>query len=632
MKKILAMLLAFTMMIAMAMPAFAASSTPVTSGKQEDTEGSIVINAVDPSVTYKIYKILELETFDTEYGAYAYKVADGWEDFFNSVAAKKYVMVEANTDLVKWIWDATNVTDDDPIKTLDDASADFAKKAMAYAKEKTLSPTMSSTPNANAVVGNTLGDMVLGAGENNKITGTFGPVVLGYYLVDSTMGVLCGLTSTDPIGYVNAKNGIPTIDKQVMEDSTGQWGASNTADIGQMVEYRVTVNVHAGAENYVLHDCMESGLSLKLSSTPNNINIDGSKKLYTTNQFSDQAMKNAYQGIWKIEHVVPGVTETPTLVPAKYYTIYLKDSSQKNNDYDPAEKEDEESYDPADSVVVDDSKLCGECSFEIHFTEEFNEHLKMNDKIIIHYNAMLKRTAEIASQTNDNIAWLGFGEGNKTTKDTVKTSTFEFDLVKTNEANRLLDGAEFRMYTTSSGYDTEVEFVILEAEAYNSSTHSKPLTWREITKDSNGVVISDTNKTIMFDCDGDGDEEKIGRIISYRRAREDETGIPLVVNNGIVRVKGMDNGTYWLEETNHPDGYNMLTTRQNFTIADENLYASITGDRYTAGSAVRVQNNTGAVLPETGGAGTVMFITCGMIVVLGAGVLLVTKKRMNMIK
>ena len=120
--------------------------------------------------------------------------------------------------------------------------------------------------------------------------------------------------------------------------------------------------------------------------------------------------------------------------------------------------------------------------------------------------------------------------------------------------------------------------------------------------------------------------------VTYRRARADEIGIDIVVKDGKVRVVGFDNGTYYLEETEAPDGYNKLSARQKFIISDGNLDATFNGEIYSTGSGVHVVNKTGSMLPETGGIGTVLFITFGAIVVLAAGVLLVTKKRMAMIK
>ena len=118
----------------------------------------------------------------------------------------------------------------------------------------------------------------------------------------------------------------------------------------------------------------------------------------------------------------------------------------------------------------------------------------------------------------------------------------------------------------------------------------------------------------------------------YRRAREGEAGDEVIILNGKVRIIGFDNGTYWLQEEEAPEGYSKITARQRFIISDNNLDAIVTDGIVSTNSGVQVVNYTGTMLPETGAAGTTMFITCGMIVVLAAGVLLVTKKRMSMIK
>jgi len=104
------------------------------------------------------------------------------------------------------------------------------------------------------------------------------------------------------------------------------------------------------------------------------------------------------------------------------------------------------------------------------------------------------------------------------------------------------------------------------------------------------------------------------------------------VKDGKVTVVGFDNGVYYLEETVAPAGYNMLTARKEFTIADANLDSVFNDGIYSSGSGVHVVNKTGSMLPETGATGTVIFIAVGVLVVLAAGVLLVTKKRMAMIE
>ena len=120
--------------------------------------------------------------------------------------------------------------------------------------------------------------------------------------------------------------------------------------------------------------------------------------------------------------------------------------------------------------------------------------------------------------------------------------------------------------------------------------------------------------------------------VTYRSAREDETGVSIVVKDGMVRVVGLDNGTYYLEETIAPAGYNKLTARHKFIISDGNLDAIFNDGVFSTGSGVHVVNKTGSMLPETGGLGTTLFVVFGGIAALGAGIVLFAKKRLSQIE
>ena len=498
-KKAASILLTLAMILTMTVTSFAAET------------GSITINGVSDGNTYEIYQLLDLESYNKTTGAYSYKATDAWKAFFDSDTAKQFFSTDAD-GYVTWTWTGPMVNpynSNETITAETEATAIFARLALDYAKgtdpeHPVVSPVKSSENDGEFVI--------------TEDSGKFTNLNLGYYLVDSSVGALCGLTTTNPDASVNAKNGQPTIDKQVKEDSTEQWGDSNTADVGQTVEFRATINVHAGAENYVLHDNMSAGLT--------------------------------FQGVSKIEHVIPG-KETHVTDPAKY-------------------------------TVVTEGLTDG-CTFEVRFTKAFCDSLEANDKVIVYYNAMLNRNAIVAGDGNPNEVWLDYGEGNHSTHDTTTTKTFGIDIVKTDSQNTLIDGAQFKIYDAATG-GNEVPVVLMD----------------------------------------DG--------VTYRRARTDETGVEIVVKDGMVRVVGFDNGTYYLEETVAPDGYNKLTTRQKFIIGDANLDATFNDGVFSTNSGVHVVNKTGSILPETGGMGTVMFITCGSVLVMAAGVLLVTKKRMSMIE
>ena len=174
----------------------------------------------------------------------------------------------------------------------------------------------------------------------------------------------------------------------------------------------------------------------------------------------------------------------------------------------------------------------------------------------------------------------GENDYNKTAESVTTTYTYAFDIVKTDSQNILLDGAKFRIY------DAETE-------------------GNEVK-----VVLMDDGK-------------------SYRRARADEDGVDIAVTGGKMRVNGLDNGTYYLEETEAPKGYNKLSGRQRFIINNANLEAIFNGETYSTGSGVHVVNKTGSMLPETGGIGTTIFYAAGGILVAAAIVLLITRKRVN---
>lgn len=102
--------------------------------------------------------------------------------------------------------------------------------------------------------------------------------------------------------------------------------------------------------------------------------------------------------------------------------------------------------------------------------------------------------------------------------------------------------------------------------------------------------------------------------------------------DGAARFDGLQAGTYYLEETVAPAGYNQLT--KDITIVlNKDGSATIDSASSTLGAdhslTAGVANSTGTMLPETGGIGTVIFVALGALAVICAGVFLVTNKRMS---
>ena len=494
-KKFASLLLALVMAFALATTAFAAGEP-----------GSITINDAVVGQTYSVYQILDLESYNASANAYTYKATTAWSGFINSSAIKGvYVDVDAQ-GYVTWHKNLTcesteeGHTHTDACYTVADAAA-FAKAAQKYAKDNSITNQGSVTATTATV--------------------SFTGLDLGYYLVDTTLGTLCSLNTTKPAVVMEEKNEVPTNVKTVEEDSTGNYGEKNDADIGQTVNFKSTITAQAGAENYVFHDKMSTGLTY------------GS---------------------------VTGITLNGVAVDASNYTVTA-----------PAADGD---------------------TFDVTFTQAFCDTLNADDQIVISYTAVLNENAVIAGAGNPNESKLSYGEINETTgkpsgttppSQTV-TYTWDVDVLKyakDGETETPLAGAKFTLSKSTDG--------------------SNPI-----------ALVSKGNNV-------------------YRVAKTGETGTVTEITTdatGKFTIQGLDADTYYLTETTAPAGYNKLSAPVTITIGANGVVNGTT-EAPQGVDEVKILNQSGTELPSTGGMGTTIFYVLGSVLVLGAVVLLVTKKRMS---
>ena len=233
-KKLMALLAALTLALAMAVSAFAESGTASSS------KGTITIDNAVTGTTYKAYRIFDLESYDTEKNAYSYKLNPAWSGFTaysttidgNTVSAADFFSVNS-AGYIEWK-DAKK-----------DAGADFAKLAKAFADANNIECDKTETATGTTV--------------------KFTDLTLGYYLVDTSLGSLCSLNTTAPSVKIQEKNSDTTIEKKIV--ITGDEKVdSNSAGIGDTVNFSITITVKDGApKDYVLHDKL-SGLKFDSAS------------------------------------------------------------------------------------------------------------------------------------------------------------------------------------------------------------------------------------------------------------------------------------------------------------------------------------------------------------------------------
>lgn len=238
-----------------------------------------------------------------------------------------------------------------------------------------------------------------------------------------------------------------------------------------------------------------------------------------------------------------------------------------------------------DYIITVDSNLN---KFDIDFTKYTDQHTNEEYKIVVVYNAILQSDAVIGNSGNLNKTWLTYGDKNtESNKSETITKTFEMNVLK--------------FYKDKKNSDTETGL------AGAKFTLSKKSDGTELIK----LIDKGSN--------------------TYRVAKTDETNTITEVitpDDGRFTIQGLGAGTYYLTETKQPDGYNKLAKPVKVEIKDngdiyvDNSTTANTGD-------VKVENKTGTVLPSTGGAGTTMIYLIGGALVLGSGVVLVTKRRVK---
>lgn len=527
MKKLLSLVLA--MMLVLAMGSTAMASQPI-SGNSENQRGKLTVDNAIPGQTYTVYKILDLESYNSANGAYLYKVANGWEDFVKGDVGSKYLTVDTE-GYVTW-----------NRRVSDEKAAEFAKEALDYAKKKNdegIDLAVKSVKAPEAAEG------------SDTVTVTFDNLDLGYYLLDSTTGALCSLDTTNPDRTIAEKNEKPTIEKEVEQPS---------ASIGDVIDYVIKVKIAAGAENYVIHDKMSEGLTFNGEDTIE-VKVLSKETVENLDPNDKEAVKNAV-GIEGF--AAPGD-----------YTIATSVKHESVTD-----------------------------TFDITITEAGEAKLPAGGMIVVTYKATINADALEFDEVN-NKATLDYGDENHTTTTEtpeVPTKFIDVNILKFAEVNGTetgLAGAEFTLSKNEDGSDP-ISFVDLTNGSYRVAT--------------------------------DEDETTTTTVVS-----------PAGDNIGNIKLDGLGAGVYYLKEEKAPDGYNLLkepvkiviTETKDDTTGETTLSVQISelngegNEVLVPANPVKVQNMTGAELPSTGGIGTTIFYVLGGILVVGAGIMLVVKKRMS---
>ena len=417
MKKLLSILLALVMILSLAATAFAADDTTGgeggTSGEtatpnkgDNNNNGTLTINNTIAGIEYKIWQIFVLESYDADADAYSYTVHPNWKGFVEEYPNS--TRVNANG-------------------YVENFSAYYADEAVTYAEENNIAPADAKSSEGTSVV--------------------FSGLNLGYYVVDSSVGAVCALTTTDPNAVINEKNIEHKVVKQVWEDyndsdeTNDGWTNRNDASTGETVEFKATITISGPARDLVLHDTMDDGLTF------------GSVTKVTLNEAAEN------EGV---------VADTNYIV--------------KQNPVHAKEDDTTETH-----------------TFDVEFAKAFTDSLSHQDVITVYYTATLNDNA-VVEQREENKVYLSYINANDTTSSsatsTTTTWTWKLPVFKwtadDNHRRVGLAGATFTLYTLETEnadgtftHSGEIKLKLKEGET-NIYRVDPNGTVTEITTDSTG--------------------------------------------------------------------------------------------------------------------------------------------------
>ena len=256
------------------------------------------------------------------------------------------------------------------------------------------------------------------------------------------------------------------------------------------------------------------------------------------------------------------------------------------------------------------------CEDIIAAAKASNITLSASDKIVFEYTSTLNEEAVLGSTGNPNEMYIEFsnnpyGDGtSKTPNDKVIVFTYKVNVDKFAEKVEdgvALTGADFTLYK-------EVATAIKDAKTGAAIKAELAAKNKDIKA---SALIDDKYYIVVGNKSGDATGSTFG-------------------------FEGVDDGNYVLVETTIPAGYNAWDAVA-FTISakhdeksDNPELTSLTGGDLFTGDVdagildTDIENKSGTELPSTGGMGTTLFYIFGAILMVGAAVLLITKRRMSM--
>jgi LPXTG-motif cell wall-anchored protein len=288
--------------------------------------------------------------------------------------------------------------------------------------------------------------------------------------------------------------------------------------------------------------------------------------------------------------------------------------------------------------------------------------------IVVTYTAYLNNKASYGASSNENSVAFDYSNNpnheydgdepgtdddevtGKTPQSNTKTYVTTLVINKVDGDEKALAGATFEISGTTWNYvlETGEKFVASDYVAANGETVKEGVYYK--LKDGS-YTITEANENTTANYESTTTTYKLVTYTNVVKKAGDDVKLTVISDeNGKIELDGLKAGTYTVKETIAPSGYNLDTTERTLVVnwidptadsASDDIKkaggfsigtGSDTGfsmDETGAQFEITIQNQSGTTLPSTGGIGTTVFYVVGAILVCGAGITLVTRRRMG---
>ncbi len=618
-KKLVSVVLAVVMVLSMTCTAFAAPE-----------DYTITVHNSVPTKEYSAYKIFDA-TYNDD-GNVAYTIDSGSAWFETIDTSNVFTLTRQNDTTTYTVTVPEGVTEEAIILFLSGCNVPDGAEASAT-----------------------------GTGTGRDLTLTVGEC--GYYFVTTETGSVVSITTNTPTAVIVDKNTTPgNLEKDMVVTSQDGDDHTDSQAIGDNVEFIVKADVplYDGdnlVTDYEFTDTLTTGLTIELAAKDVTLSSDG--KYYLSESVIDEwvtigsandenvSLKlsdSRLVGTYYVE--LTGVQSTASGYTANGFYLYYETWNRVN--YDPdivqtAADIDTGAYPSDATITIDYTAHVNDVAeydnendifMEYHVTPfnsptpldpEYGGNFEDYDDVYVAEVDVFKVDGADNSILLPNATFQLNGDN---LHDVVVNTTISYNALETYaEYEAALEAGTPLYFLLDDGFYTTVNPYLLPDEdaalanyvkTPNAPDNYKYAAYTQTVSEETEVIPSDENHNV--------------------EATTDE--------NGKVTFRGLRSGTYTLTEIKAPNGYNLLPDpiiiTINFVTDTEKAtghfeMSAVNSEGVSIGTfsqdtgtfTLTIENNAGSILPGTGGMGTTLFYIIGVILVCGAVVLLVSRRRMH---